>query len=336
MFELISADFVSHTSPIPASYPLKPSSHNAKSLCCLRATGQQGGSVISYVLNDPELSKEYTIRAITRDPTSSSASALAKLPIEVVKADINDSDSLFTALKGAHTVFAMTAPTFGPHAKAIEFGQGKAMADAAVQEGVCYLIFSTLPSVTKVSGGKYTNVYGFDAKADVEEYIRTVPIKSAFFAPGSFMQNFQGIIAPTPDGKGGYVIARHVSAMSQLPLIDIVGDTGKYVGAILAEPEKYEGRTFCAATALYSMEEIAQIISKASGMKVVYQETSVKEFKKHLPPWADMLIEMMLYQEEFGYYGPESKQLVAWAVENARGRVNTFEEYLMQNPLSLH
>ena len=44
---------------------------------------------------------------------------------------------------------------------------------------------------------------------------------------------------------------------------------------------------------------------------------------------------MMLYQQDFDYYGPETKELVAWAAENAQGKVHTFEEYLTENPLSL-
>lgn len=34
-------------------------------LAVFGATGQQGGSVINYALNDPKLSQEYKIRAIT-------------------------------------------------------------------------------------------------------------------------------------------------------------------------------------------------------------------------------------------------------------------------------
>ena len=255
--------------------------------------------------------------------------------MEVVKADLKDQSSLHTAMKGAHTIFALTAPTFDADAKAKELAQGKALADAAVAEGVQYLIFSTLPHVSTISGGKYTKVAGFDAKAEIEDYIRELPIRSAFFAPGSFMQNFQQIMAPRPTGNGDYVIARHVSPQTQLPLIDTVGDTGKYVGAILSEPDKYEGKVFCAATALYSMEEIAQTISKVSGKIVKYQQIPEATFRQFLPPWGDMLVEMMLYQQDFGYYGPQTKDLVAWAAENARGKVNNFEEYLTQNPLPL-
>ena len=251
----------------------------AKLLVIFGATGQQGGSVVSHVLDDTELSKQYSVRTITRDPSSSKAEALKKKGVDVIKADLTDESSLPVAMKGAHTVFALSAPTFGSDAKIREATQGKAMADVAVAERVQYIIFSTLPHVSAVSGGKYTKVNGFDAKAEIQQYIRTLPIRSAFFAPGSFMQNFQSIMAPRPTGSGAYVIARHVSPHTQLPLIDTVGDTGKYVGAILAEPDKYEGKIFCAATALYSMGEIAQTISKVSGKTVTYEQITEDTFR---------------------------------------------------------
>lgn len=307
-----------------------------KLLVVFGATGQQGGSVVSSVLNDAELSSQYSIRPVTRDSSSSSAQALRKKGLDVVQADLTNESTLHAALKGAHTVFALTAPVYGPDAKNREVAQGKAMADVAVAVGVQYIIFSTLPHVTTVSGGKYTKVTAFDAKAEIEKYIRTLPLRSAFFSPASFMQNFHQMMAPRPNGDGTYTIGRVVSPSSLLPLIDTVGDTGKYIGAILAEPDKYQGKTFCAATALYTQEEMAQTISKCSGKKVTYEQVPEEAFRQSLPPaMADVLTEMMLYQQDFGYYGPETKELVAWAAENARGKVHTFEEYLTENPLSL-
>ena len=306
-----------------------------KLLVIFGATGQQGGSVLSYVLNDAELSSQYTIRAVTRDPSSSAAQALKQMDVDLVRADLNDESSLHAALKGAHTVFTLSVPIFEANGKNKEVSRGKVMADIALAEGVKYLIFSTLPHVSTVSGGKYTNVTAWDAQAEIEEYIRSLPIQSAFFSPGSFMQNFQNRMAPRPTGSGAYVISRPVPPHTQLPLIDTAGDTGKYVGAILAEPDKYEGKVFCAATALYSMEEMAQIISKVSGKKVSYEPVSADSYQQGLPAWGKMLVEMMLYQQDFGYYGPKTKELVAWAAENARGKLHTFEEYLIMNPLQL-
>jgi len=146
------------------------------------------------------------------------------------------------------------------------------------------------------------------------------------------MENFQSqpFLAPQRAPDDTWFIARHISPKTQVPYIDAVGDTGKFVGAILAEPDKYEGKTFCAATALYSFEELAAIISKTTGKTVIYRQISPEEFMKY-PPF----LEAFGYQEEFGYFGPDSKDLVAWAAENARGRLSTLEEYFEIHPLQL-
>src|SRR5206468_3067781 len=109
--------------------------------------------------------------------------------------------------------------------------QGKAIADAAVAAGASYIIYSSLFHVKRVSGGKYNKAGHFDAKAEVEDYIRTLPIKSAFFAPGSFMQNFRTIMAPQPAGDGTYALSNIMTPQTEIPLIDIE-EAGKYVGAV--------------------------------------------------------------------------------------------------------
>lgn len=308
----------------------------SKVLVVFGATGQQGGSVVNAVLNDSELSKQYKIRAISRNTTSDASKALESRGCEVVAANTDDPESLRLAMKGADTVFAMTNPDF-QDVMGSELRQGRALVDAALAEKVHYYIFSTLPWVKKISGGKYTKVAGFDGKAETEEYIRKQPIRSAFISPGSFMQNYHSIMKPRKMEDGTYSIARHVSPKTQLPMIETTQDAGKFVAAILADPDKYEGKVFCAATKLYNMEQQAEILSKATGKKVVYQQIPDDVFKSFLPPGpiSDGLMEMMSYQQDFGYYGADTEKLVAWAVENARGKVTTFEEYLENNPLVL-
>ncbi|RYO76312.1 hypothetical protein DL766_009963 [Monosporascus sp. MC13-8B] len=80
-----------------------------------------------------------------------------------------------------------------------------------------------------------------------------------------------------------------------MPLIDAVGDTGKFIGAILAEPDKYEGKTFCAATAFYCLEEIAAIMSKTPGRTVVYNQIPLEDFKRSFSFEADMFVEALGY-----------------------------------------
>lgn len=308
----------------------------SKVLAVFGATGQQGSSVVNHVLNDPELSQQYKIRAITRDIHSDKAKQLSQR-FEVVPGDTSDRPSLENALTGVHTVFIMTVPTFGPDAVEAEFNTAKTIADIAVEKGIRYIIFSTLPSMTDMSGGKYTNVTAFDAKAKAEQYIRGLPIKSAFCALGSFMENLQSqtFLAPKPRSDGTWVLSRPVSATSQMPLLDAVGDTGKFVGAILAEPDKYEGKAFCAATALYSLQEIVDALAKNTGRKIVFEQVPWDEFQETLPWIPDLWIDAFHVQEEYGYFGPDGKELVAWAASRARGRLSTLDEYLKAHPFKL-
>ena len=49
------------------------------------ATGNQGGSVIKSILSDPVLSKEFTIRGVTRDVSKESSIALKNKGVQMVE-----------------------------------------------------------------------------------------------------------------------------------------------------------------------------------------------------------------------------------------------------------
>lgn len=72
------------------------------------ATGKQGGSVVQTILSHPTLSSQYTVRAVTRDPSKPAGEALKKLGVEVVKADLNDKESVRKAVEGSQVVFGVT------------------------------------------------------------------------------------------------------------------------------------------------------------------------------------------------------------------------------------
>tara|TARA_R110002003_G_scaffold234_2_gene16900 strand:- start:11711 stop:12643 length:933 start_codon:yes stop_codon:yes gene_type:complete len=308
----------------------------AKILVVVGATGQQGGSVVDAVLRDAQLSKEYTIRGTSRDPDQASAQALAKKGVEVVKADVEDAASLKQAFDGAHVVFANTVTVYDGHTYEHEVNHGRALADAAVAAGVPYYIWSTLPNAGKISGGKLKNMGHFDGKEEVEQYIRTLPMKSAFFAPGSFMSNFGATMTPHPVGEGNYALFNFVSAETNLPLIDTARDTGKWIAAILADFPKYEGKVLSAATALYSFSEIVDTMSKASGKSVSYKQLPEETWRGFLPPpMKDHVAEMMQYFQDYGYYGEDTEEKVKWSAEQAHGQLTTLDEYFQATPLQL-
>jgi uncharacterized protein YbjT (DUF2867 family) len=85
----------------------------SKLLAVFGATGQQGGSVINYILNDPILFRKYKLRAITRNPSQPAARALALKGVEVIQGDANNLESLKVALANCHTIFSVTTPVMG-------------------------------------------------------------------------------------------------------------------------------------------------------------------------------------------------------------------------------
>lgn len=76
----------------------------AKLICVIGVTGNQGGSVARRFLQDPN----YRVRGITRNPESEAAKQLANQGVEVVKADLDDVDSLIKAFQGANVIFSVT------------------------------------------------------------------------------------------------------------------------------------------------------------------------------------------------------------------------------------
>lgn len=283
----------------------------SKLLVVFGATGQQGGSLINTVLADPDLSKQYKIRAVTRDTSKPAAQALKSKGVELAQSDADDKASLQQALQHAHTVFILTTTPDGAGAKETEIKQGKQIADTAVAAGAQYLIFSTASAAKKISG---KDVDIFDAKADIETYIRGLKVKSAFYAPGFFMENFRGNSQPRPtDEPGVYRIANIPANDTRIPLLDTAADTGKFIVPILANPDKYEGKVFYGATKLYSYDEVAQCIGNAIGKTVVYKSLPSHVFRNFLPPdAAEAAVQMLEWFRDSGYYGPKTQEQVDW------------------------
>ncbi|KAG0045430.1 hypothetical protein BGZ83_009357 [Gryganskiella cystojenkinii] len=298
------------------------------------ATGNQGGSVVSTFVEDPELAKKYHIRAVTRDINKPEAKALQAKGAEVVQGDSDDAESLPRVLKGADSVFIVTVSVFDEHLKEREFHQGRAIADAAVAAGVKQIVFSSLPHASHISHNKY-NVAVFDSKYKVQRYIQALPIKSTFFVPGSFMQNFKASLHPKPVGDGTFAISAPYNLTTELPLMSAL-DSGKWVATLVEHPDKYNGVEVSAAVRLYSMDEIVKTISKVTGKTVKFNKISIEAYKSHLPPGAaEPLAAQYEFVTEFGYFGPETKTLIEASQKLARGHLTTFEEFVVKSPFHL-
>src|SRR5215510_4162074 len=118
-----------------------------KIIAVVGATGTQGGGLCQAILADP--SGGFAVRAITRDPNKDKAKALVVNGAQVVKADLDDVESLKKAFAGAHGAFCVT--NFWEHFSAEkEKAQAKNLADAAKAVGVKHVIWSTLEDTRKL------------------------------------------------------------------------------------------------------------------------------------------------------------------------------------------
>ena len=295
----------------------------SKLVAVFGATGKQGGSVVSYVLKN--LALEYKVRGITRDVNSPGAQALKKQGVEVVAADLCDPPTIEAALRGVDSVFSLSV--MGASNGLGEFEQGKLIADSAMRQGVKYLIWSTLPSVEKISQGRFRNVKHCDEKAKVEDYIRGLQIKSSFVVPAFYFQNFTRYLKPVPI-DGGFGVFNIMKPNTKFPCIDIDNDFGAFVGVILSSPERFVDKKLLASNGLFSFGDLSEGLTKASGKSVKYIQILVETFKTYLPPpVADAVVEMFKFFDEY-LFGPNTEEWVKNSLNEVQLKSLSAQEYL--------
>jgi hypothetical protein len=172
------------------------------------ATGGQGGSVVTTYLNE----LGWKVRGITRNARSTRAEALKARGVEVVQADLDDLASLAQAIEGAQAIFGVTdywglfgniltqqgatvTQPIDELAKEAEAQQLKNLIDMAAKSPILErFIISSLPNITKLSNGKYPNVYPYNGKAEAVDYIEENYLdlwsKTSVYRPGYFLVNF--------------------------------------------------------------------------------------------------------------------------------------------------
>src|SRR5258708_26506502 len=155
-----------------------------KLIAVIGATGQQGGGVVRAL----QASGQFNVRALSRDPGKH-----RHLADEVVEADLNRPGTLEAAFAGAHGVFLVT--NFREKG-ADELKQATAAVRAAKDAGVKHFIWSTLPNVEAISGGKF-GVPHFTGKAKIDRIVKEAgfPHHTFVIAPG-YYQDFVGFLAP--------------------------------------------------------------------------------------------------------------------------------------------
>ncbi|KAL4966162.1 NmrA/HSCARG family protein [Aspergillus stella-maris] len=284
---------------------------NKQTLVVFGATGIQGGSVAKSILNDPMVAPQFHVKAVTRNPSKPAALALAELGAELIKADLNDKDSLRVALVGADAVFLVT--NFGEimdHEQ--ETQQGVNVADVSKETGVKHLIWSSLPYVSKVTNGKYTAVVHFDSKAKVDEHIRAIGVPHTIVNVGTYTNFLVEALTPIPSVDSppsyGLFFPGPVTLNTEFPLINASTDVGKFVKGILLNREKTLGRQLNLAERYYTTQEFLDIAKKL-GVNVTFQAIDKETFKAGMAKqgapefFQEDVVQVIQYAAEFGFWG---------------------------------
>ena len=172
------------------------SSNSKKLIAVIGSTGQQGGAVVRALKADGR----FRVRALTRTPDKH-----RDLADEVVEADLARPQTLDAAFAAAHGLFLVT--NFWEEGTD-ELEQATAAVLAANDAGVKHLIWSTLPDVEAIAGGKF-HVPHFTGKAKIDRIVRATGFANHTFVIAPFYyQNLLGALAAQKqaDGSSGWAL----------------------------------------------------------------------------------------------------------------------------------
>jgi len=289
-----------------------------KLIAVIGASGRQGGGVVRAL----QASGKFRVRALTRDPAKHQG-----LAEEVVAADLNRPETLEAAFDGAYGVFAVT--NFWEPGGADEIAQGKAIVDAAKLAGVQHFVWSTLPNVEEISGGKY-DVPHFTDKAKLDDVVAAAGFKyHSFVIAPSFYQNLtgQGGPQPQPDGSTGWTLP--IDPTAPVHMGDI-SELGTIVAGAFARPEIAGGGQYLPLVGdLVSYGEIVATLNR-QGHAVTFNQVPREVFANFFPG-AGELAAMLAYIEEFTYLGVESEDRIALANKVAGTRPTDFAAWARTN-----
>jgi uncharacterized protein YbjT (DUF2867 family) len=278
-----------------------------KIISVVGATGAQGGSLLRAILSDPE--NLFQARAVTRNPTSEKAGQISSSRVEVVKADLDDVESLKHAFEGAYGAYCVT--NFWEHfSPAKELSQAANMAAAAKYAGLNHVIWSTLEDTRRwvplndermpTLMGQY-KVPHFDAKGEANAFFAESGAPTTFLLTSFFWENLINFgMGPKRDANGKLAITMPMG-YGKLPGI-AVEDIGKCALGVFKQGHVYTGKTVGIAGGHLTGQIMAEALSRVMGEKVNYTDVPPEVYRGFDFPGADDLGNMFQFKRDFNEY----------------------------------
>jgi uncharacterized protein YbjT (DUF2867 family) len=297
---------------------LKVTSSNKKLIAVIGATGQQGSGVVRAI----QASDQFKLRALTRDPDKHRELAGA-----VVEADLDRPETLKVAFEGAHGVFLVTNFQEAGHD---ELKQASSAIRAAKDAGVEHFVWSTLPDVEAISGGKF-NVPHFTGKAKIDRVVKEAQFANYTFVIAPFYyQNLAGAIAPhkLPDGSMGWVLP--LDPTLRVIHMGDINELGNIVaGAFAHSDEAGNGQYLPLVGDFLSFNEIVETLNR-QGHNLSYTQIPMERFAGFFPGAAE-IAQMFSYWEAHTYLGSYSSDQIALANKIAGREPTRFSTWAAEN-----
>jgi uncharacterized protein YbjT (DUF2867 family) len=276
------------------------SPNDRKLIAVIGATGQQGGGVVRAL----QASGQFKVRALSRNPGKH-----RQLAEEVVQADLDRPETLNAAFAGADGVFLVT--NFGQPGTD-EFKQATAAVRAAKEAGVNHFIWSTLPDVEAISGGKF-KVPHFTGKAKIDRIVKEAGfVHHTFVIAPCYYQNLVGVLAPHKKADGSVGWALPLDPELRCIHMGDVRELGNIVAGAFAHPDEAgNGEYLPLVGDFMSFKEIVETLNRqGSGFSV--KQVPKELFAKFFPGAAE-IAEMFSYFQAHTYLGADSSDRIALA-----------------------
>jgi uncharacterized protein YbjT (DUF2867 family) len=273
-----------------------------KVIAVIGATGAQGGGLARAILADRQ--GDFTVRAITRDPGSPAARALAAAGAEVVAGDVDDAGSLTRAFTGAYGAYCVTF--FWAHFSVEkEQAEVRNMVAAARAAGLQHVIWSTLEDTRKhipldddrmpTLQGKY-KVPHFDGKGEVDHLFTDAGVATTFLLASFYWENLIGS-GPKQGPDGTHLLTLPIGREKMAGIA--AEDIGKCAYGIFKAGPSLVGQHIGVSGEHLTGDEMAAALTTALGKTVRYNEVEPAVFRGFGFPGADDLGNMFQFYRDF-------------------------------------
>ncbi|CAF9935657.1 MAG: hypothetical protein ALECFALPRED_006510 [Alectoria fallacina] len=250
---------------------------STKPLLVLGATGKQGKKVIETILAS-DSKANFTILALTRNPDSASAKALAAKStiIKLVKGNLDDTPNVFKAALEASGgapiwgIFSVQQAVQDGATQDTETKQGKAVVDQAIAHNVKIFVYTSVDRGGDKSESNPTYVPHFISKHDIEAHLKAkaadAKMQYTILRPVAFMDGL------TPNFMGKvFATFIKVSAKPSKPVAFIAtSDIGFFAGQAFLQPENpdYRNKAISLAGDELTFGQMSQVFRERLGYEI--------------------------------------------------------------------